>query len=229
MSRAGILAALGVVLVVAVAVFAPRLTSREISYGTPVPQPVAQLSLFPVPRRAAACLDQVAVEPGIQVAVFGVDPSGKPGPRLRFSIRSGSYEREEDIAGGYGTGQVTVPFAGPPRPELMTVCVRNLGGREVSLVGTNEPRTLSRPRMTIAGKAAVGEFSLAFASAEKRSAFALIGPVARRISAFKPVWVQPWVVAFLLAAVLAGAFAVPLLVLWRAFAADEREARSEGQ
>src|SRR6266550_1699021 len=101
MSRASVLAVLGAVFLAALSLFASRLGSRVVSFGTPVPQPLLQLSLFPVPPRTAACLDRVAVEPGGQVALFDVDPSGKPGPKLRFSIRGASYEQSSDVAAGY--------------------------------------------------------------------------------------------------------------------------------
>ena len=78
------------------------------------------------------------------------------------------------------------------------------------LRGTNEARTLSRPRLTIGGTPTDGEFSLAFRSANGESKFALVGTIAERIRAFKPIWVQSWLVIALLAVVLAGAFVAPL-------------------
>ena len=47
--------------------------------------------------------------------------------------------------------------------------------------------------------------------------------IVTRITAFKPVWVMPWLVAVLLAAVIVGAFVAPLAALWRSFLLDERQ------
>lgn len=221
MSRWKLLIVLAAILAFAFAVFIPHLKARVISTGTPVPRPLLQLALFPVPQHAAACIDQVAVEPGSQIAQFDVW-TRKAGPALRFTIRGAAYEQVYRIRPGYMSGRVTVPFDGPRRSLLARVCIRNLGEGDVQLTGTNEPRTLSRPHMTINGAATAGEFSLAFQSANGESKFALVGTIARRISAFRPIWVQPWLVIALLVVVLAGAFLAPLVALWRSFLLDER-------
>jgi hypothetical protein len=221
MSRASVLAVLAASLVLALVEFVPHVKSRAVSTGTPVPQPVLQFAFFPVPQRASACLDRVAVEPGDQVALFDVDPAANPA--LRFTIRGTAYEQEHQIPAGYTDGHLVVPFNGPRSSQLTTVCIRNLGGGEVRLRGTNELRTRSRPRMTIDGVPTAGEFSLAFRSTDDRSAFEVVGTIARRISAFKPMWVQPWSVIALLALVLCGAFVGPLVALWRSFVLDERQ------
>jgi hypothetical protein len=206
-------------LVEAAVLYVPHLKSRVVSTGTPVPQPLFQFTLFPVPGHTSACLGKVAVEPGAQDALFDIQAE-KPGPPLLFNITGDSYRQTYRVS-GYGTGRATIPFQGPPSSQLTTVCVTNLGDREIQLRGTNEPRTLSRPPLTIGGAPAAGEFSLAFRSANGVSKFKLVDTIADRIAAFKPVWVQPWLVIVLLALVLVGFFAVPLLALWRSFALDE--------
>src|ERR1051325_6453680 len=105
MRRAVPVAAAAVVVAIAAAAwFLPKLTAeRTISYGTPGPQPFFALTAFKVPPHRAACLDSVAVEPGPQAALFGVDPAGRPGPPLRLSLRAPSFRRAVDVAGGYGT------------------------------------------------------------------------------------------------------------------------------
>jgi hypothetical protein len=221
MSRSKLFIVLAAILAAAFAVFIPHLKARVVSTGTPVPKPLLQSSLFPVPQHAGACIDQVAVDPGSQAALFDVE-TPRAGPALRFTIRGAAYQQVYEIPSGYVSGQVTVPFDGPRRSLLARVCIRNLGGGEVQLRGTNEPRTLSRPRMTINRAAAAGEFSLAFRSANGQSTFALVGTIARRISAFRPIWVQPWLVIALLVVVFSGAFVVPLVALWRSLSLDEQ-------
>jgi hypothetical protein len=222
MRKGLVIAALVAVVAVALHFFLPHLKARGITEGTPVPQPLYQLTDFTVPPRASACLDQVAVEPGLQYAAFTVDTPGAWSP-LRFTLQAGSFKQERDVPAGAGPTNLNVPFAGPPIPALGVVCIRNLGQVPVSLRGTNETRTLSRPRLTIGGKPATGEVSLAFSSADIKSRTDFVATMARRISAFRPVWVQPIVVVVLLVVVFVGAFVVPLLALWRSFALDERQ------
>jgi hypothetical protein len=222
MSRASVPGVLAVTLVAALVLFVPHLKSRVVSDGTPVPQPLLQLALFPLPHGKAACIDQVAVESGDQVALFDID-TPQLAPPLRVRISGDSYKQVHTVPRGSISGQIVVPFRGPRSSKLTTVCIRNLGPGDIELRGTNEARTLSRPRMTIGGAPTAGEYSLAFRSANGESTFKLVGTIARRMSAFKPVWVQPWLVIALLALVLGGAFVAPLVALWRSFALDERQ------
>ncbi len=83
-----------------------------------------------------------------------------------------------------------------------------------------EPRVLSRPRLSIDGRLREGEVSLAFESAKPARPTTVAAKIVRRITAFKPVWVQAWLVAVLLAAIIVGAIAAPLLALWRAHPPD---------
>jgi hypothetical protein len=221
MRRAGVPVVIASVLVGALLVLVPHLRSQTISDGTPVPRPVSQLSLFPLLQGQAGCLDEVAVEPGRQVAFFGVDTAGQKTPPLRFTIRAGSYDRSARVPAGFGAGQLTVPFAAPQRSLLAKICVQNLGRVRVWLRGTSEARTLSRPRMTVGGRPVEGEFSLAFESADGVGAFDLVATIATRMTAFRPIWVQPWLVVALLTVVLVGAFVAPLVALWRSFVFDE--------
>ena len=222
MNRAGAIAAVTATFLGALVVFVPHLRSRVVSDGVPVPQPLITLMLYPVPAHAAACMDQVAVEPGSQVALVDIR-SKHFAPPLLFSVRGDSYSQTYRLPKGSISGPIVFPFHGPRKSQLTTVCIRNLGGADVALVGTNEPRTLSRPRMSINGAAADGEFSLAFRSANGESTFKLAGTVADRIAAFKPSFAQPWLVVVLLVLVLGGALVVPLLTLWRSFVLDERQ------
>src|SRR5262245_39007815 len=222
MSRAGVVAVVAATIAGALVVFVPHLKSRIVSTGTPVPQALAQPASFSVPAHQPMCLDQVAVEPGPQVAYFAVI-TPTPGPALRFTISGESYAQTHKIPAGYTSGGIVVPFEGPPSSRLTTVCIRNLGARDLQIQGTTETRTLSRPRMTVGGAPTDGEFSLGLQTANGESKFKLVGTIADRISAFKPVWVQPWLVVVLLFLVLVGSFAVPLLALWRSFVLDERQ------
>jgi hypothetical protein len=222
MSRAGVIAVVAATLAGALVVFVPHMRSRVVSDGTPVPQPLITLMLYPVPAHSAACMDSVAVEPGHQLALVDIRTQ-RLAPPLLFTVRGQSYSQTYRLPKGSISGPIVFPFQGPRRSQLTTVCIRNLDKGDVALVGTNEPRTLSRPRMTIGGAPADGEFSLAFRSANGESTFKLAGTVADRIAAFKPAFVQPWLVVVLLALVLVGSFAVPLLALWRSFVLDERQ------
>src|SRR4051794_4161176 len=102
MNRGAVAAVLVAVLVTALVVLRPHATSRVVSFGTPVPEPVAELSFFRLPPRTAACLHAVALEPGRQVAHFRVDTGGRPGPALRFTISGASYEQAQVVAPDYG-------------------------------------------------------------------------------------------------------------------------------
>ena len=221
MNRASVIAVVVATLLGALVVFVPHLRSRLVSDGTPVPQPLITLMLYPVPAHAEACMDQVAVEPGAQSALVDIRTTHF-GPPLRLTVQGESYSQTFRLPKGSISGPIVFPFQGPRKSQLTTACIRNLGKTDVQLVGTNEPRTLSRPRMSIGGVATDGEFSLAFRSANGESTFKLAGTIADRIAAFKPAFAQPWLVVVLLVLVLGGAFVVPLLALWRSFVLDER-------
>src|SRR5512132_717468 len=127
MNRAKLFIVLAGILALAVAVFIPHLKARVVSMGTPVPKPLYQLALFPLPQHAAACIDRVAVDPGSQMALFDVE-TPRAGPALRFTIRGAAYNQVYKVPSGYISGRLTVPFEGPRRSLLSHVCIRNLGG-----------------------------------------------------------------------------------------------------
>jgi hypothetical protein len=200
----------------------PYLTrERETVSGVPVPPPFLVQEAVPLDRGERACLDRVAFSPGSELAELTVLSRVRSGPPLAITVAAGSYRERARIERGYSAPVTLRAHIEPPqRSRLGKFCIENRGRRAVALLGTREPRTLSRPAATIDGEPASADISLRFLAAEPGTVPERLGALVDRMSAFKPAVLEKPILWLLLGLVV---LAVPVLALY-ALAAGFRDA-----
>lgn len=165
------------------------------------------------------CQDDVPLDTGGSLAVLYVRRVDVPGSELRATATAPRY---------YATGQVrltprsrrvfrpeiVVPLAPPARATAGRFCVENGGPSAFELIGSADPRALTRTSARLDGMSLRAAFSLRLLDPHRRSLLARVPQLADRaaaLSAFGP-WLY-WVLVPLLA------LGLPLLVgaaLWLA-------------
>ena len=96
-----------------------------------------------------------------------------------------------------------------------------LGRRTVALVGTNEPRSLAVPRVTVDGKLQPPQnIALTFYGETRESVLEDPGSVVSRASAFTGAYVPAWLAWVLVVTLLAGVPAGVVLALAWALRSD---------
>jgi hypothetical protein len=206
----------------------PYLTgAREDVSSVPAPDPVSAFSEFAVPPRQQACMSSVTVEPNSHLARFQLRPATpglRGGPPVELVVSAPGYRGVVHVPGGYQGGSVALALNPPAHALIGSACFINRGSSTVLLDGTTEPRTLSRPATTIAGKPVVGDISLAFLDSQARPLSDQLGEVFDHASTLTdrlvPVWLL-WLLAVLVA------FGVPIGVV-AAFYVALREDEAAG-
>jgi hypothetical protein len=217
------LAAAGLALLFAAAYWmVPYLTrEREIVSGVPVPKPLVVKEQVQLSAGQEACLDHVAFNPDSEIVEFTVLSRMRSGPPLGIRAAAGPYRTRAAADGGYRAPAVVRADIDPSEPSrLGRICIGNRGRRTVALLGTREPRTLSRAVTTIDGAPSPADISLRFLGAEPGTVPERLGSLVDRISAFKPTVFEKPILWLVLALVVV---AVPALALY-ALAAGFREA-----
>jgi hypothetical protein len=217
------LGAAGLALIFAAAYWVvPYLTrERETVSGVPVPKPLAVNEQVPLSAGQEACLDHVAFNRDSEIVEFTVLSRMRSGPPLRIRAAAGPYRTRAAVDRGYRAPAVVRADIDPPEPSrLGRICLANRGRRAVVLLGTREPRTLSRAVTTIDGAPSAADISLRFLAAEPGTVPERLGSLVDRISAFKPTVLEQPILWLVLALVVVG---VPALALY-ALAAGFREA-----
>jgi hypothetical protein len=210
-NRKRLVVAVGSVLILAGALFwfVPYLTrSRQSVAEIPSPPALKAISEFAVPPGQQACMSSVAITPNSRLAKFRLRTgTAQGGPPIALILRGFGYQARAREAGGYATGNLTLPIV-PPRHALIgTACFANLGRSTVLLDATAEPRTVSRSATRIDGRPVVGDVALAFLDSRRPSLLDRTGEMFAHASNLTdhlmPVWLI-WVLAVVLA------FGVPI-------------------
>ncbi len=186
--------------------FRPFLTSKQQPVAS-VPDPAALFAVTPFTLKPGerACMSAVAMEPDARVAEFQlrpVTPLPQGGPPVNLVLSAPGYRAVLAVPGGYPGGSVALPIAPPPRSEIGTACFLNRGRTPVNLIGTSEPRTVSRSTTTIDGRSVVGDIALTFAQSGSSTLLERLGEAFRHASnltdGLLPVWLI-WVLTVLVA------------------------------
>ena len=123
---------------------------------------------------------------------------GLPGPPLEVRVsRSGRATRAARVPGGY-QGTVEARVGHVPAGATVSVCVRNLGVRELVLLGIPPGVLLG----DLGDTNVQVEFAVVFARDRALSTLGQVPEMMRRAAIFKPV--APWVLWLLLAGVVLG-------------------------
>jgi len=212
MSRWALLPALALC-AVAAALRAPSLLrERELVAATPSPRPLFDVTPVELPAGKELCIADVTIPGSAEELRLQVATLSGPGPALAVRLRAPGYEERLTVPGGYPDGAlIAAPVAPPPATALGSVCVAHAGTAPITLTGTTEERTRSRPRGTLAGAPVEPDAYLAFYERERGSAPGHIVDIVDRMSAFRPAIVGPWLIWPLLAVAVVG---VPGGVLW---------------
>jgi hypothetical protein len=171
----------------------------------------------PVRRGQQACIAPVPLEPALRSVRMVLQARGTQASALEVQLRAPGYRGTGRFT-GYPAGRVVSVEAAvspaPPRDADGTLCLRNVGGRAVGLVGTDEPLSVTLPATTIDGKPA-GEVdpAITFLGGPPQSMISRAGTILGRASDFTggyvPLWLLwPLTVLLVLAAPLALAWAL---------------------
>lgn len=209
--------------------YRPYLTRRAQAISeVPAPTALFAVSEFSVPPGGQACMSSVAMTPSSRVSAFLLRPARRTpagGPPVELVLSAPGYRATLRVPGGYPGGSVALPIAPPHRAELGMACFVNRGKSTVLFGGTAEPRTVSRSRVLIDGRAAVGDIALTFYDSRSRSLLDHLGEAFDHASNLTdrliPVWLI-WLLAVLVA------FGMPLAVT-AAFYLSLREDEATGR
>jgi hypothetical protein len=193
--------------------------TRDFPSSVLTPPPLEPVVLDVVEPRGQLCMSDVAIEPHGDQARFRVGTYFKPGPPLVLTIRgSGGYSSVTRIRAGFAdNAYLHVPVRPPPRAQLVTVCLRNLGRLKISVYSAFG-RSGSRANVTIDGRRVGPTPTFAFYESRPVSIGDRLSTIVERMATFRGVFGHPWLFWALIALFVAG---VPLLMgvaLWRAFA-----------
>ncbi len=218
-SRPGL--ATGCAVLIALLLFAGALVWYRPFLTTPS-QPVAEIPAppalfvahqFPLAGHQQACMDTVTVTPQSQLVSFSLFPGGTAtggGPPVLLTLTAPGYAAKVAVPGGYPGGSATLPLSPPKHPRIVTACFHNLGAGTVLLVGTSEPRTVSRSHLTVDRRAVYGDVALSFLESKRVDLLQRLGPAVQHASDLTDGLLPPaliWIVA------VATALGVPLAMI----------------
>jgi len=201
------------VLLVATALFVPALLrDRELVASTPSPRPLFDVTPLELSPNQPLCISDVTIPPDARQVRFQVITGGTPGPAIGVTLRAAGYSQAVTVPAGYADETTLSPSMEPPSSaRLGEVCLTQQGSAPVSLTGTLEDRTQSRPAGRIDGRRVRADTYLAFYGGRSASALSQTGAIIDRMSAFRPGIVVPWLVWALALLVVVG---VPAGVVW---------------
>lgn len=186
--RASLLTALGagaVLIVLLLALILPPLQqSRRIATEVPQPPPLTSVALVEIPGGQQACMDEIGLLPGRQVAEMRIGTYGRAPSPLLFALTASGYSETVSVPPRYvDNGLLDVAFDGPAKVLEGTVCVTNQGRTPVALYAAAE-RSESRSTTTVDGRLWPANFDLAFYVAKPRSLLADAATIMRRLRLF---------------------------------------------
>src|SRR4051812_23190618 len=201
------------VLLIAAALFLPSLLrDRELVASTPSPRPLFEVTPVALAPNQPLCISDVTIPPDARQVRFQVITGGAPGPAIEVALRAAGYSQAVTVPAGYADETTVAPAIAPPASaRLGEVCLTQRGTTAISLTGTLEERTQSRPAGRIDGRPVRADTYLAFYEARNGSPLAHAGDIIDRMSAFRPAIVGRWLLWVLAALVVVG---VPGGLLW---------------
>jgi hypothetical protein len=198
-----------VMLVGAISQFVPWLTRHgDAISGTPVHADLVAPTRVALDPGARACLAPVSLDPTSQVARLLVRRVPAAGVPLRVELTAAGARTAATARALRESRQVDVPIAAPRAATTGRICVRNLGTVVLQLVGTADPRALTRTRMTLDGRPQADAFSLTLLERGSRSKLERASELVDHAAALSPL--GSWFFWLLVPLLL---IAVPALVL----------------
>ena len=216
---AALVGAVTVLVVLLLVLVLPFLT-RERRIVAEVPQPAALFSVGLVEMLPGqqACMDQLGLLPGRQLAQLRVGTYGKPASPLAVSLKGSGYSTQSTVAPTYvDNATITVAFTGPSRVVQGVFCVKNAGRHPVALYGAAD-RTKSRSVTAVNNVPVPANFELTFYAADRDSLIARTREILDRVQLFH-AHIVSWLVWPLALLLLLG---VPLAAIVTALAPARR-------
>jgi hypothetical protein len=212
MSRWIALPAAAVLLLAAALLLPSLLRDRELVASTPSPRPLFDVTPVALAPNQPLCISDVTIPPEARQVRFQVITGGAPGPAIEVALRAPGYAQAVTVPAGYADETTLAPAIVPPATaRLGEVCLTQRGSAPVSLTGTLEERTQSRPAGRIDGRPVRADTYLAFYEGRSGSPLAHAADMIDRMSAFRPGIVGPWLLWMLAALVVVG---VPAGLVW---------------
>ncbi len=157
---------------------------RRVATEVPQPAPLFSVSLVEMLAGQQACMDEIGLLPGRQVAEMRIGTYGKPAVPLLLTLSAAGYRQTVSVPPTYvNNGLLDVPFTGPAGPVEGSVCVTNEGHVPVALYASAD-RTKSRSTTTVGTGLWPANFDLAFYAAKRQSLLDQAATIMRRLRVF---------------------------------------------
>lgn len=199
-----VLAMAVVILVGALHWFRPFLTKQELAAtSVPAPPALSTLDYFSLAPGQQACMGQVTITSNSGLAEFIVQPArstSKATQRIELQLSAPGYNSTATATAPASRTALQVPITPPRHDTVGMVCFVNRGRAAVTFYGTNEPRSVTRSPLVVAGTPEIGEITLTLRSAKASSLSDRLGEVFEHASNLTddlvPVWLI-WLIALL--------------------------------
>jgi len=194
--------------------FRPFLTREELPpTSVPAPPALTALDYFTIATGQEACMSSVTITANSGLAEFMTQPAkptSKAIQRLELALSAPGYSASATATAPAGRVALQVPITAPRHDTIGSICFVDRGRAAITLFGTNEPRSVTRSPLSVAGKPIIGDITLTFRQAKARSLLDRLGEVFKHASnltdGLVPIWLI-WLIA------LATGLGVPITLL----------------
>jgi hypothetical protein len=212
------------------ALFASYLLHKERPFaGTPAPRALFKATPFTIPVHGSACMSSLTLPPNGRLLALelGEASGAHGGPPLEVRLTAPGYRELVRVPGERSEGEVQVPVRPPRRYAVGSACLINRGNAPAVLIGSTEPRSVSRVKLTVNGRATEGDIALTFLNGRRLSRLSRLGEVFGHASNLTDHLIPVWLVwIFAIAASLGVSLAT--LVMFRRAINEEGLADGDG-
>src|SRR3954447_13364406 len=221
MPRRIVISALVVFVAGALLFLIPFLTAkREVTALTPAVVPLPPGGLVPATLGPGSelCIRDLPMSPDGQEARIITATGAQPGPALAVRAIGPGYVARTRVPAGWTEGPLEVPLKPPPTSLRGSLCFRNAGKADFSVMASGVGQKLARPQPYLGKQALQQDVPLTFHRAKQASLLSRTGAVIDHASVFTPL-PKP-LIWLLLIAVLVAFPLLPLLAMRSAVAVD---------
>jgi hypothetical protein len=208
--------------------FRPYVTKKQVAVSAvPAPNALTVTTPYQLAPGEQACMTAVAVEPNSLAAQFELHPakpSPQGGPPVALVLSAPGYRSVSQLAGGYPGGLATLPMTPPRHSLLATACFVDRGDTDVVLLGSSEPRTVSRSATSVGGISVVGDVALTLFDTHPSSLLSQAGTIFGHASDLTDHLIPVWLIWILAVLVLFGVPVGILAAFYTALREDEAAA-----
>jgi hypothetical protein len=129
------------------------------------------------------------------------------------------------VPGEQGEGEVQVAVRPPRRYVIGSACLINRGSTPAALLGSTEPRSISRAKLFLDGKPTAGDIALTFLDSRRKSRLSRLAEVFGHASNLTDHLIPVWLIWLLAICTLLSVPAATVALFHRALREDERAGR----